>query len=444
LRGKRLNTGPDETLEICRLAQAHHQAGRLDRAITGFRDALARDPAILPARFGLVSALLALGDVTAASAAMAGIAPRDADRPEILWLDARIAQAQARWADMAALLTRLLADGRLGDAQRAEASLALGLAQDALGQPKEAFAAAAQGKTIQRALHAGDASTREDEVAKLARLTAWIAATPPQAPVRRQPAIAGAAASHVFLLGFPRSGTTLLEQVLAAHPRVTALEEAPTLAVAYQAFLSNADACANLGRIEDDEAHAWAAHYWQTVHEHGVDPAGRCFIDKQPAGTINLPIIARLFPEARILFALRDPRDVVLSCFRQPFQMNAMTYTFTDLDEAVRCYDACMTLAVEARARLPLAWMDVRHERLVDDFDGELGRILDFLGLDFDPAVKDFARSAAARPIRTPSATQVRAGLNRRGLGRWEQYRDALAPVLPILAPWVERFGYPP
>ena len=157
--------------------------------------------------------------------------------------------------------------------------------------------------------------------------------------------------------------------------------------------------------------------------------AGGVFVDKQPAGTLYLPMIARLFPRAKILFALRDPRDVVLSCFRQAFQMNAMTYAFTDLGETAACYDACMRLAEQARARLPLAWADVRHEALVEDFDAELGRILDFLGLEPDPGMTDFARAAATRTIRTPSAPQVRAGLNRRGLGRWRQYRDELAPV---------------
>lgn len=166
------------------------------------------------------------------------------------------------------------------------------------------------------------------------------------------------------------------------------------------------------------------------------------FVDKQPAGTLTLPIISKLFPDAKILFAIRDPRDVVLSCFRQSFQMNAMTYAFTDLQDAADCYDACMAFAERARARLRLSWLDVKHEDLVQDFTSELDRILDFLELPEHKAMSDVAAAAKARPIRTPSATQVRAGLNRRGLGRWRQYSDALEPVLPTLAEWVERFGY--
>jgi tetratricopeptide (TPR) repeat protein len=425
----------------CAWARAEHQEGRMDRAQEGFRRALALDPASLPARFGLASLLLDNGAVQEAAAVAAQMAADAADRPEVLWLQARLAYGRGDAGGARDALTRLLRDPQLGREQQAEASLLLGLALGDLGENAEAFTMASRGKRIQRDLYAAQAAGRESEIAKLRRLGTWLATEAAEWGLAR-PAIPGAAVSHIFLLGFPRSGTTLLEQVLAAHGRVGTLEEAPTLAAAYQAFLSGPDACAALMSLDPEEAAAWAGHYWNGVRERGVDVAGRVFVDKQPAGTLYLPIIARLFPRARILFALRDPRDVVLSCFRQAFQMNAMTYAFTDLAETAACYDACMRLAEQARARLPLAWADVRHEALVEDFDAELGRILDFLELEPDPGMADFARAAGTRTIRTPSAHQVRAGLNRRGLGRWRSYRSELAPVLPILAPWVERFAY--
>jgi hypothetical protein len=244
-------------------------------------------------------------------------------------------------------------------------------------------------------------------------------------------------------VGFPRSGTTLLEQALAGHPRVVALEEAPTLADQYQEFLRDADGLARLECIGAREAGAWRARYWHAVRAHGAAPLGRVFVDKAPAGTLNLPIVAKLFPEAKILFAVRDPRDVVLSCAMSAFQMNALTYAFTDLAETAACYGACMALAQTYRRVLPLEVMEVRHEALVEDFAGGLAAVATFLGMTFDPAMAYVARTAQQRPVRTPSAVQVREGLNRRGLGRWRNYRDELAPVLEELAPWIERFGYP-
>ena len=433
---------PDTAKDWCVWAWTEHQEGRLDRARAGLERALAIDPASLAARFGLASVLLDTGDVAAATVIAVDMASTAPGNPDTLWLQARLATARGDAQQARESLVGLLGHSGLNEAQRAEALLMLGLAQGDLGNSAEAFAAALQGKRLQRDFHAPEAKGQEDEVSKLRRLATWIRSTPTEWPPAPQRAAPNAAPSHIFLLGFPRSGTTLLEQVLAAHSRVSTLEEAPTLAAAYQAFLSDADACAALMRLEPEEAAAWAVHYWAGIRER-TEVAGRVFVDKQPAGTLYLPIIARLFPQARIIFAVRDPRDVVLSCFRQAFTMNAMTYAFTDLVETAACYDACMSLAEQARGRLPLAWLDVRHEALVENFDDELGSILEFLGLAPDPAMADFAASARSRTIRTPSATQVRAGLNRRGLGRWEHFRRELAPVLPVLAPWVGRFGYP-
>ena len=387
--------------------------------------------------------LLDRGDVDGAKSIVVGMPSARASQPDVLWLSARLAVARGEVVAARGALVRLLDDPHLNGEQRAEALLLLGVVLGDLGDNAAAFAAACDGKRIQRDLHAVEAASREGEVAKLKRLGDWIETERGEWRSPLRATVPDAAASHVFLLGFPRSGTTLLEQILAGHPRVATLEEAPTLAVAYQAFLSDAGACVDLMRVDAGEAEAWVGHYWSEVRKRGVDVAGRAFVDKQPAGTLNLPVIARLFPRAKIMFALRDPRDVVLSCFRQAFQINAMTYAFTDLTQTAACYDACMTLAMHARGRLPLAWMDVRHEALVTTFDAELGRVIDFLGLDPHPAMADFARRARERTIRTPSANQVRAGLNRRGLARWERYRRELSPVLPTLAPWVARFGYP-
>ena len=139
---------------------------------------------------------------------------------------------------------------------------------------------------------------------------------------------------------------------------------------------------------------------------------------------------------------MRDPRDVALSCLRNNFQLNALTYAFTDLAQTAACYAACMELAQIYRSVLPLKVMDVRHEALVADLDKGLAAICQFLDLTPEPAMSDVAGTANRRSVRTPSAQQVRAGLNRKGLARWRSYETELAPVLPVLEPWVRRFEY--
>jgi hypothetical protein len=157
---------------------------------------------------------------------------------------------------------------------------------------------------------------------------------------------------------------------------------------------------------------------------------------------VQLPLVAKLFPNARVLFARRDPRDVVLSCFRRRFAMNPSMYQLLTLEGAAAFYDAVMALSELYRDVLPLPQHVVRYEDLVEDFEGTARAACDFIGLGWDPALLDFAAKARTRGISTPSAAQVTGGLNRKGQGVWQRYREQMALVLPLLQPWVERFGY--
>jgi len=439
-----LALAPAEPVILVGKASTLQFLNRSGEADSLYREALAADPTRTEALFGLARLAIEAGDWDEAESLSARLSAFEPDRPDALWLGARTALGRGDFAAAETRAAALAANPQLGPEQRAEAILLRSEALDGLDRPAEAFAAAVEAKAIQHRLYAERAAGRESEVDKLDRLAAWFRAAEP-APWAEAPGetpIPGEAATHVFLMGFPRSGTTLLEQVLAGHPEVRALEEAPTLAEAYAEFLTAPAGLQRLSRLTPAEAQVWRARYWAEVAAHGIDPAGRLFLDKAPAGTLTLPLVAKLFPRAKVLFALRDPRDVVLSCLRHNFQINAMTYAFTRPDTAAACYAACMAMAEVYRAVLPLGLMEARYEALVEDFEGELARLCGFLGLAVAPAMADIGRTARARTVRTPSADQVRAGLNDRGLGRWRAYAGEMAPLIPVLAPWVERFGY--
>ncbi|MDB5429267.1 MAG: sulfotransferase family protein [Caulobacter sp.] len=417
------------------------ELARTDEARALFARAAAAAPGHLQAGIGLAMIALETGDLDAAQTQAERLTARWGAGPAAAWLAARVAVARRDFAAAQGLLAPLAADAALPPGLRADALLLLGDALDGLGRPHDAFAAAVEGKALQRALHAERARGREGEVDKLTRLKTWFAAADPAPWRTAPPAGASPVRTHVFLVGFPRSGTTLLEQLLAGHPDITALEEGPTLAEPYADYMSTPEGLARLAALPEAEANTARDRYWETVRDLAGEP-GAVFLDKAPAGTLYLPLIARLFPDARILFAIRDPRDVVLSCLRNNFQMNAMTYAFTALDQTAACYDACMGLAEVYRALLPLAWRDARHEALVADVDAELAGIAAFLDLDVTPGMTDIAATAARRTVRTPSAGQVRAGLNASGVARWRAYEAELAPIMPVLAPWIERFKY--
>jgi hypothetical protein len=243
------------------------------------------------------------------------------------------------------------------------------------------------------------------------------------------------------LLGFPRSGTTLLERVLTVSPQVIASEERETLTEATTEFMRGPATLDRLAAISPTEADRHRALYWTRVRELGADPAGRVFIDKLPLNTIKLPLIAKLFPEAKILFAVRDPRDVVLSCFRQRFRVNPSMFEFLTLEGAARFYAQVMRLSELYRDRFALTVFEHRYEDLVSDFEGRAQDVCGFIGVDWTPDMRRFAERGARRSVATPSAAQVSRGLYD-GAGQWRRYADQLAPVMDILAPWVERFGY--
>ena len=338
-------------------------------------------------------------------------------------------------------LHRLLVDARVAPLDKARATGLLADVLDATHRYAEAFAAYRTRNDALRQLYA-----RFSEGAVTAYARRLLADLPALAgaPAAAGPGDDGGSAGHAFLIGFPRTGTTLLEVALDGHPRVASLDEHELLTESVLRFLGNEPDLAGLARADERELEALRAAYWGRVRAAGVDPAGKLFLDKYPMNTLKLPLIARLFPRAKILFAQRDPRDVVLSCFRRRFRMNAAMYELLTLKGATALYGAVMEFAAAAEPALGLAWRAVVYERLVSEFAAETRAILEFLGLDWVEGLEDFGARAQAREHATPSTAQLARGLERAGIGHWRHYEAPLAPVLAELGAWATRLGYAP
>lgn len=255
-----------------------------------------------------------------------------------------------------------------------------------------------------------------------------------------------AAKRHIFLIGYPRSGTTLVENILASLPGVAALEERPTLHEAdIDHIMGNASEIAQgLKRFSELDS-AGLAHYrkayWDKVVASAVPAGVPCFVDMDPLKGTRLPFIARLFPDARILMMRRDPRDVVWSCFRTNFAMSSGTLEYTSLERTARHYDAVMRLTERVVEALSLDVHIVHYHRLVQDFDAETQAMCTFAGLEWTDAVRNFDRTASQRGVSTASVAQVNQGLYD-GTRQWEPYAQYLEPMMPILQPWLHKFGY--
>jgi tetratricopeptide (TPR) repeat protein len=338
----------------------------------------------------------------------------------------------------------LLSREDLHPLSRAYGTGLLGDALDAQDRPAEAFVAYSLCNRILREAH-GPRFNSEPGALKYARglldflqradAEAWRAA--PLSTGIRDPA-----SGHIFVLGFPRSGTTLLEVVLEGHPQVVSLEENESLIDGIQEFMRQPEDLDRLLRAPPATVEALRESYWRHVAETDVDVRGKVFVDKYPLNTLKLPLIARLFPKARILIACRDPRDVVLSCFRHRFRMSAPMYELLTLEGAAAYYDVVMRVFLECMRVLPLESCLVRHEDVVAAFTREMRRICEFLQLEWVPAMEEFALRTQRRAILTPSTAQLARGLTASGVGHWRRYRTQLEPVLPRLAGWVSHFQF--
>ena len=416
--------------------------GRLTDAGSAFRRAIALQPDNLGALSGLANLMSRRGAHAEARVMAMQVLAAQPDFPDAVNVLAAADLAESAAPAAQARLEALIADPRLNAQQRALAQGLLGDVLDAQDKVPEAFTAyAACNMGLWRAYaksFGGKPGALDFAQAMIARLdeiptAAWRGAGEP---------LPSGVKGHVFLLGFWRSGTTLLEQVLASHPDVEALEERDTLATATRAYLSSPDDLHRLAEAGESELTPLREAYWARVRDEGADVRGKVFVDKHPLNTLRLPLIARLFPDAKILFARRDPRDVVLSCYRRRFAMSGPAYQLLTLPGAAGYYDAAMQIAERMAPALAAQTHVVRHEALISDFDRVVGEVCGFLGLGWTDAMREFAARTQDRGIATPSAAQLAGGLSAEGVGQWRRYRQQMAPALPKLAAWVERFGY--
>ncbi|MBS0194415.1 MAG: sulfotransferase [Proteobacteria bacterium] len=246
-----------------------------------------------------------------------------------------------------------------------------------------------------------------------------------------------------FLIGFPRSGTTLLNQILYCHSAIRTSEEQPQVLRMRTAVQNMPEGYPHALADFDRHDVAWLRQlYWREAGGMSGGNGG-ILIDKFPMHTTLAPLIHRVFPGSKFIFALRHPCDVVLSCFMQDFETNEAMANFFTLADAVTTYARVMELWVIYRNALPLVVHEIRYEDVVDDFQKSIGSLCDFLEIPWEDGLARFnERSLGRGRIFTPSYEQVHRPIYREARYRWERYRKHLDPFLPTLRPWIVRWGY--
>lgn len=251
--------------------------------------------------------------------------------------------------------------------------------------------------------------------------------------------------SPVFLVGFPRSGTTLLDQILTTDTNIEVLEEWPILELLIEKNpvlkSSYPDSLAQLNKVEIEDLRR---EYFQLASPYlskNID--GKIIIDKFPLNITRIGLISRIFPEAKIILALRHPFDVCLSCFMQSFKLNAAMANFLTLETTVKFYSAVMDLWRQYEDVLAINYISIKYENIVDNFELETRKLFKFLSIPWSEDTLNYYQQVGKRKsTKTPSYQDISKPIFTRSKYRWKRYEKYFESVKDLLIPHVEYLGY--
>ena len=251
--------------------------------------------------------------------------------------------------------------------------------------------------------------------------------------------------SPIFVVGFPRSGTTLLEQMLDAHPQLQSMDETPFFEkLAGKLRRHDPRILDDLSVLRQFDVDELRKHYHLMAAERIPRRWDAQLVDKNPLNMLWLPMIYRLFPSAKFILCLRHPCDVILSCYMQNFRSSVLGAACENLPRLAAAYVQAMRTWLQHVQVLQPDLLISRYEDLVGDFAGQTRRIAEFFELEDATPMLQFDRRAREKTyIATPSYSQVIEPINTKGLNRWHLYREYFEPVLPTLQPMLDHWGYP-
>ena len=451
-RSSAANSAVQSTAEI-RLARQMAEARRVPEAIERLRQMATRWPGDSRVIMECAAMHERMGDADAARRYAESVLASDAEHVDANTMLARLEAAAGQSEAARARLERILARPESASSGRIHAMLA-----QVLDKLREYDAAFAHASIAQRAqfdampLQHKNLDIHEVIPAEALKLTGdQIAAWPRPAEGLELPV--GVPAAPVFVVGFPRSGTTLIEQMFSAHPNLAVSDELPVLQAIRQKIYADvrkggrypADLGSFTARQVTDGRRWYLERMYRAVPEAGgkLDGGARKrIVDKHPLNTVEMCFARLLFPDSPIIYVQRDPRDTLISVFMQGFSQ-AVPHLFS-LEGSARLYHLFAQTWAHYEKVLGMRTMRLRYEDLVEDPEREARRMIEFIGEPWSQAVLNYYAPEHRRFVVTPSYADVSKPVYKRARGRWRNYETHLAPILPVLRPWIEAGGYDP
>ncbi|MGA9450890.1 MAG: sulfotransferase [Verrucomicrobiia bacterium] len=441
---------PGDVALLVLLGQQYHQLRWLDKARACFERAVAAAPSSIHARLSLADWYereRRLDDAWECVEACAAGHPQDA---QVLCVKALLLHRLGRNAEAERLLRDLIQGGSPDLNVKYSSRHQLAVVLDELGQYAEAMRWLGEAKAVLRQT-ANIARLEQDYDRAARRHRELLAALTPQTIQRwrREGSPAASRYRLAFLGGHPRSGTTLLEQILGAHPGIAAFDEPMAFVqeVSEQLAPFGAASGPSLNALDAlsaaQRAHFQQRYFKSLLREGAGEPAVELLLDKNPSPTGLLHLWLRVFPDLKVIIALRDPRDVIISCFFQNLMLSATNANFLSLERTARHYADLMDVWLRLRELGGFDWMETRYEDIVNNLEAEGRRVTEFLGLTWHPQQANYHETARKKFVFAPTYREVTQPVYRRAVGRWQRYAEALAPVQERLAPYCRAFGYP-
>ena len=422
---KALSGRPEWIAALCGLGFSLFLNDQVEEGLASYERALSLDPASAEAHHGIGVTKQALGRLPESRRAFekaVELAPTVPAYHRSLAETRRFRADDPQLAAMEAMAQRM---ETYGDEQQAALHFALGKAYADLGRDAISFEHFTQGNAIRHRLDEYDERAQLDMMRHIEKVfTAEM--------LRRQPDAGDPSPLPILIVSMPRSGSTLIEQILASHPRIFGAGELRFLTRAAKAFRGGTvQECfpeiAN--HLSAEQLRQFGARYLDHLRARAPATAERV-TDKMPSNYLNIGLVHMALPKARIIHARRDPLDTCVSCFTHHFGHKSFTSDLGVLGRYYRSYDALMT---HWRAALPPGVMlEVQYEELVADFENHARRIVEFCGMEWDERCLAFYQTD--RPVRTASVTQVREPIFGTSIGRWKPYEPWLGPLLNALA----------
>lgn len=417
-----LKLSPELSYVHNNLGKALIMHGRIDEAISCFQEALRLNPGFIDAAAGIVTAYERTGDYQKAGELLTPLVERHSDHVGVVMALARLCKPLGRCREAIDLLQKTLQRNNLPPLDKRQLHFSLGKLYDSMNAYEEAFAQYRSANSIQAPLY---------DPAKHAREIGVVISTFSADLLRRLPRASHVSERPIFIVGMPRSGTSLVEQILSSHPEVFGAGELNEISGIVAKMVNRLDAKMGFPRcihkLTEETANMLAQDYLGCLDARSHDAVR--ITDKMPHNFLYLGIIALLFPGARVIHCMRDPLDTCLSIYFQFFSAgHSYSYDLTHIGTHYREYERLMA---HWRQVIDIPMLEVRYEDIVANPDEMIRKLTEFCGLEWDPVCLRFYESG--RIVTTASYDQVRQPLHPKSIGRWKHYAKHLEPLKSAL-----------